>query len=100
MVLVTVGCDLLWGLASIRNPVKGSSLERQVSVKELSVTLVTRTRRGALNAALRGNRSKLKKICYTMSEVCRRVYLWRSTLPCSVVASASAGLLVTVFFRA
>lgn len=53
MVLVMVGYDPLWGMASIRKPVKRSSLERQVSVKELSVTLVTRTPRGALKAALR-----------------------------------------------
>lgn len=53
IVLLMVGCDLPVGVASIRKPVIVSTLERQVSVKEVSFTSEIRTRRGGLTSGLR-----------------------------------------------
>lgn len=51
--LLMVGCVLPKGMASMRKPVMVSTLERHVSVKEVSFTSEIRTRRGGLTSALR-----------------------------------------------
>lgn len=51
--LLMGGCVLPMGVASMRTPVMVSTLERQVSVKEVSFTSEIRTRRGGLTSALR-----------------------------------------------
>lgn len=47
-----------------------------------------------------GKEASVKKDQYAISDVWRCASSWCSWLPCSVVASATAGLLVTEFFRA
>lgn len=56
MVLLTVGCEPPTGVASMRKPVMVSTLVRQFSVKEVSVTSEIRTRRGGLTSAFEEER--------------------------------------------
>lgn len=74
-----------------------SALERQVSVKEVSLTSEIRTRRGGLTSASVDENSHEKK--YSGDEW-QHVHQRSSLLPSSVVVSPSSGLLVTEFFRA
>lgn len=69
MVLLIVGRVPPRGVASMRKPVMVSTLERQVSVIELSFISEIRTRLGGLTSAWRRG-TKKKKIEMGMNIVC------------------------------